>query len=195
VFTFTITQQSFGPALGQINISNIHATVTPDAVLGPIQTEWSNSLSSLGIGPISPGPAGQVFDSIVSNGNVGTGPVVATTKTQVASAVGKTNTASAFTVGTKVVKLVASSNNIVTIRIKVDPALIGKSVAIQRAVKNSAGVWSAFTKITSRTIGADGYAYFYASSHSKQWVSYRGAFLGNAQFAPSRSQAVQVRWI
>ncbi len=67
VFASTVTQQSFGPTLGQITISNMHATVTPDAVLGPIQTEWSNSLSSLGI-TTPPPVTGQVFDSIITNG-------------------------------------------------------------------------------------------------------------------------------
>jgi len=200
VFAATVTQQSFGPAFGQITISNMHATVTPDAVLGPIQTEWSNSLSSLGITvPVLPGTPGQPFDSIVSNGNVGTGPVTATTKTSAASAVGKTNNAILFTVGTKVVPLVASSNNIVTVRVKVDPALVGKSVVIERAVKNANGTWGAFTKITTRTIGADGFAYYYASAHSAQWVSYRGMFagttVGTTQYGTSRSQAVQVRWL
>jgi hypothetical protein len=83
----------------------------------------------------------------------------------------------------------------VTIRIKVDPSLIGKTVAIERATKNSAGVWSAFTRITSRVIGADGYAYYYASQHTPLWASYRGMFPGNDSYAPSTSLTVQVRWL
>jgi len=192
-FAFAVTQQSFGPTLGQVTVSNIHATIAKDATPGPINMDWGNTAFILGV-PVGT-PAGQPFETVVSNGNVGNGPTPpATTKTSAASASGKTQTASAFTVGTKVVSLVAGTNNIVTIRIKVDPALIGKSVVIQRATKNSAGVWSAFTNLTSRTIGADGYAYYYASAHSAQWNSYRGKFLGNAQWAPSQSQAIQVRW-
>ena len=99
-----------------------------------------------------------------------------------------------FTVGTKVVTLNPNSNNIVTIRIKFDPALVGKSVRIQVAHKNSAGVWSSFTNLTTRVIGSDGYAYYYASAHTAQWNSYRGMFPGNANFSPSTSQTVQVRW-
>jgi len=194
VFTFTVNQQSFGPALGQITVSNIHVSVAPDAVPGPIQTEWSNSLSSLGI--TTPPPViGQEFDVVVNDGNVGTGTVVGTTKTTAASAIGKTISATAFTVSTKVVHLSATSNNIVTIRIKVDPALVGKSVRIQVAHKSASGTWGAFTNLTSRVIGADGYAYYYASAHSAQWNSYRGNFAGNAQFGPSTSQTVQVRWL
>ncbi len=87
-----------------------------------------------------------------------------------------------------------SSNNIVTIRIKVEPALVGKTVQIWRATKNSAGVWSAFVKLTTRTIGSDGYAYYYASQHSALWASYRGVWPGNDQWAKSQSQTVQVRW-
>jgi hypothetical protein len=193
-FQFTITQQSFGPALGQVTVSNIHATIAKDATPGPILMDWGNTGIILGV-PLG-APAGQPFETVVTNGTIGAGPnPPATTKTSATSAIGKTISATAFSVGTKVVTLVPSSNNVVTIRIKVDPALVGKNVTIQRAVKNSAGVWSAFTNLTSRTVGADGYAYYYASAHSAQWLSFRGAWLGNAQFAPSHSQTVQVRWV
>ena len=113
----------------------MHATVTPDAVLGPIQSESSNSLSSLGITtPPIPG-VGQVFDSIITNGTVGTGQQ--TTKTSAASAIGKTQSLVAFSVGTKVVTLKPGSNNIVTIRIKVEPELVGKTVQIWRATRTA----------------------------------------------------------
>jgi len=196
-FAFQVTQQSFGPAFGQVTVSNIHATIAKDATPGPIQMDWGNTGFILGV-PIG-APIGQPFEATVSNGNIGTGPITATTKTSASTAVGKTNNSVLFTVGTKVVPLVASSNNIVTVRVKVDPALVGKSVVIERAVKNANGTWGAFTKITTRTIGADGYAYYYASAHSAQWVSYRGMFAGTTtgpiQYGTSRSQAVQVRWL
>ena len=192
-FQFTINQQSFG-TLGQINISNIHASIASGAQLGPILMDWNNTGIVLGV-PVG-APSGQPFEAVVSNGNIGAGPnPPALTSTRAASAIGKTQNPAAFSVATKVVHLVATSNNIVTIRIKVDPALIGKTVIIQRAVKNSAGVWSSFTNLTTRVVSADGYAYYYASAHSRQWVSYRGVFPGNAQYAASHSQTVQVRWI
>lgn len=191
-FTFTVTQQSFGPTLGSITISNIHAVVAADAVNGPIQMEFSNSGTILGV-PAFPG-TGQPFDSVVSNGTVGLPALPGSTKTQAASAIGKTNAPAAFSVSTKVVTLQSNSNNIVTIRIRVDPALVGKSVRIQVAHKNSAGVWSSFTNLTTRVIGSDGFAYYYASAHSAQWNSYRGMFPGNANFSASTSQTVQVRW-
>src|SRR5205823_10265186 len=62
-FAFVVTQQSFGPQLGQITISNIHYIVAPDAVDGPVNVDVT------GIGP-APG-VGQVFDSVVSNAIIG----------------------------------------------------------------------------------------------------------------------------
>jgi hypothetical protein len=187
-----VTQQSFGPTLGTLTISNIHYVVAADAVNGPVNVDVKGVGGALGA---------QVFDSVVSNAIIGAAPVVTQTKTQAASAVTKTNLASAFTVGTKVVHVVPSSNNIVTIRIKVDPALVGKSVVIQRAIKtggdaqHNGGTFGAFTNISTRVIGADGYAYYYASTHTAQWLSFRGMFPGNAQFSASTSQTVQVHWI
>jgi len=184
-FAVTVTQQSFGPALGTITFSNMHYVIAADAVNGPVNVDVT------GVG------AGQTFDSVNSNAILGALPAVQTTKTSAQSAVTKTQTASAFSVGTKVVVLVAGSNNIVTIRIKVDPALIGKSVTIQRAVKTGGvgGSFGAFSNLTTRVIGGDGFAYLYVSAHSAQWLSFRGVFAGNAQFGPSMSQTVQVRWI
>ena len=72
-------------------------------------------------------------------------------------------------------------------------------MTIEVATKSASGTWSGFTKLTTRKIGSDGYAYFYASAHAAQWKSYRGFFqgvtIGNTVYATSRSQAVQVRWL
>ena len=182
-FTFSVTQQSFGPTLGQITISNIHYVVAADAIIGPVNIEVTNT----------PGPGGQTADTVISNVTIGT--PAATTKTSSASAIGKTNNPASFSVGTKVITLVSSSNNIATIRIKVDPALVGKTVSIEVASKNSSGVWSAFVHLTSRTIGSDGYAYYYATRHAAAWLSFRGRFLGTSLWLPSVSQTSQVRWV
>jgi hypothetical protein len=184
-FAVTVTQQSFGPTLGTITFSNIHYVVAADAVNGPVNVDVTGIT---GVG------GGQVFDSVVSNAIIGAAPVVITTKTSAASAVGKTNNSVLFTVGTKVITVNPSSNNIATIRIQVAPALIGKSVQIEVAHKTGS-TWSAFTKITSRVIGSDGYAYYYASTKSAQWLSFRGAFPGDATHGSSRSQTVQVHWV
>jgi hypothetical protein len=186
-FAVTVTQQSFGPTLGTITFSNIHYVVAADAVNGPVNVDVT--------GVPTPAGNGQTFDAVVSNAIIGPNPVLILVKANAQSAVGKTQTSAAFSVGTKVIHVVASSNNIATIRCQVAPALIGKSVQIEQAKKNSSGVWSAFVKITTRTIGADGFAYFYASTHSAQWLSFRCNFPGDATHTSGRSQAVQVHWI
>jgi hypothetical protein len=185
-FAVTVTQQSFGPPFGTITFSNIHYVVAADAVNGPVNVDVT--------GVPAPGGQGQTFDSVVSNAIIGAAPVVITTKTSAASAIGKTNNSVLFTVGTKIITVNPSSNNIATIRIKVDPALIGKSVAIEFATKTGS-TWSSFTKLTTRVIGSDGYAYYYASTKNPQWLSFRGFFPGDATHGSSRSQTVQVHWI
>lgn len=187
-FAVTVTQQSFGPALGTITFSNIHYVVAADAINGPVNVDVT--------GIPLPGPGhGQIFDVVVSNAIIGAAPVVITTKTSAASAIGKTNNSILFTVGTKVIHVVSTSNNIATIRIQVAPALVGKSVAIEVASKNSAGVWSAFTKLTTRVIGGDGFAYYYASTKTAKWLSFRGFFAGDTTHSSSRSQTVQIHWV
>ncbi len=141
-FAVKVTQQSFGPTFGTITFSNMHYVVAPDAVNGPVNVNVT--------GVPVPAGNGQAFDAVVSNAIIGVLQVPATTKTSASSAIGKTQAPGAFSVGTKVIVIASNSNNIATIRIKVDPALVGKTVQIQRAVKNSAGVWSAFTNVSSR---------------------------------------------
>jgi len=182
-FSFSVTQQAFGPGLASFSITNIHYIVAADAVDGPILVEITNT----------PG-AGQPLDVVVSNAIIGAAPVVITTKVQAASAVGKTNNAASFSVGTKVIVVNPASNNIATIRIKLDPALVGKSVQIQVATKTGT-TWSAFVTVTTRVVGSDGYAYYYASSKTAKWLSFRGNFPGLPGYGTSRSQTVQVRWI
>jgi hypothetical protein len=186
-FFVTVTQQSFGPTFGTLTFSNIHYVVAADAVNGPVNVDVA--------GVPTPAGNGQTFDSVVSNAVIGAAPVVGLTKTSASSAVGKTQNSILFTVGTKIIHVVAGSNNIATIRIRVDPALIGKTVAIEVAAKASNGTWSAFHQITSRVIGADGFAYYYATSHSARWLSFRGHFLGDATHGQSTSQTVQIHWV
>jgi len=186
-FAVTVTQQSFGPAKGTITFSNIHYVVSADAVNGPVNVNVT--------GVPTPAGNGQTFDSVVSNAIIGAAPVLILTKTSATSAVGKTVNPASFSVGTKIINVVATSNNIASIRCRVDPILIGKSVQVEQATKNAAGVWSAFTKITTRAVGGDGYAYFYASTHVAQWLSFRCFFPGDATHTSSRSLTVQVHWI
>jgi hypothetical protein len=64
----------------------------------------------------------------------------------------------------------------------------GKSAAIWIATKNSAGVWSAFTKLTGRVVDSAGNAYFSWRSFSARWISIKG-IAGNTG-TPAR----QARW-
>jgi hypothetical protein len=185
-FAVTVNQQSFGPTLGTLTFSNIHYVVAADAVNGPVNLDVA--------GIPTPAGNGQTFDSVVSNAIIGAAPVLITTKTSAASAVGKTNNSILFTVGTKIIHVNPSTNNIATIRIQVAPALIGKSVQIQVAHKTGS-TWSAFTTITTRVIGGDGFAYYYASTKTAQWLSFRGVFPGDPTHGNSRSQTVQVHWV
>jgi hypothetical protein len=190
-FAFTITQQAFGPALGTITISNMDYIVAPDAALGPVQVNvFSVPAGNVGVG------GGVLFNQVVTNAIVGTAPLPpALTHTSTSSAITKTTNPAAFSVGTKVIHLVSTSNNIATIRLKLDPSLAGQLVTFEWSKKSSSGTWSAFTQAAIRRVDGQGYAYFYVSAHSPVWLSFRGRFAGNAQWAASVSQTVQVRWL
>ena len=96
-FTTTIVQQSFGPTLGQITVSNIHVQIAADAILGPENLRVTNT-GILGFGF----PTGQSFDSVISIVTVGNAPAQTTITN--ASAVGVQNSGS-FTTSTKIVPL------------------------------------------------------------------------------------------
>ena len=99
-----------------------------------------------------------------------------------ASALGITKTGP-FTTATKV----AALGKYETFKMSLGAAAAGKSVSILVASKNSAGVWSSFATLTSRTADASGNVYFYWRSSSAAWLSVRGSFNG-------MTNAVQGRW-
>ena len=68
-------------------------------------------------------------------------------------------------------------------------ALVGKSVQIWVATKNSAGKWSAFKHLTARTVDTSGNAYFWWRTSSKAWISVRAGYL------TTLSVATQARWL
>lgn len=76
----------------------------------------------------------------------------------------------------------------VTVKFSFGTGAAGQTVGIMIASKNSAGVWSAFTRRTGRVANSNGDVYFYWKSNSAAWLSIRGN-LGSAN-----SNAVQVRW-
>jgi hypothetical protein len=176
-FEFMVSQQATN-GLGQITINNIHYTTTPDAVNGPVQvlvfSENANALNATG---------GVAFQQTVSNATVGTAPAPAAV-TASGTALGATKTGP-FTIATKVAKL----GKYVTWKFSGGSALVGKTVQIWVATKNSAGKWGAFALLTARRVDASGNAYFWWKTSSKAWISVRGGYL------TSLSVATQARWL
>jgi len=100
-----------------------------------------------------------------------------------ASALGA-NATSGFSTATKV----AALGTYQTFKISCGAAAAGQTVGILVATKNSAGVWSSFTRLTGRVADASGTAWFNWRSSSATWVSVRGDLGGGL------SNAVQARW-
>jgi hypothetical protein len=171
-FTFQVLQQTTAGD-GKVVISNISYTALTGGTEGPVQ------LSVWGLGGA---PTNVIFHSTVSNANIGTAPVTAVTTA--GSALGATKTGP-FSISTKVAKL----GKYVTWKFSGGSALVGKSVQIWVATKNSAGMWSAFALKTARTVDASGNAYFWWKTSSKAWISVRAGYLG------SLSVATQARWL
>jgi len=100
-----------------------------------------------------------------------------------ASALGVT-TSGPFNRTTKV----PAKGKYVTVKISFGTGAAGQTVGIMIASKNSAGVWSAFTRRTGRVANSNGDVYFYWKSASAAWLSIRG------NLGATNSNAVQVRW-
>jgi hypothetical protein len=191
-FAFTITQQSFGPTLGQITISNLHYFVLPDAVNGPVQVQVSSS--GLTGGPVN----GVAFQSVVSNARVG-----AATQTSIAnlSALGvqSLGTVASFTTSTKVTR----AGTYVTWRAQMSPAASGERVEVWVARRaEGSSTWTPFVKLTTRAVNAQGLAYFswrtsdITSPYTNQagWLSVRFRFAGNASHNAATSLARQAHF-
>jgi len=175
-FTFTVTQQSFGPAFGQITISNMHATVTPDAVLGPIQTEWSNSASSIGISVPSP-ITGQVFDSIVTNGNV-----APPAGREVISADSSATGGAPFTTTSKIL----AKGQTITLRFRTSPQLAGRKLGIWMEVQVG-GVWGALKPHASVVTYVNGVAIYTYKTTSAVKIGFQAKYAGDATHAAAAS--------
>lgn len=100
-----------------------------------------------------------------------------------ASALGVT-TAGPFSTTTKV----AALGKYQTFKISYGAGAAGQTVGILVATKNSAGVWSGFTRVTGRVADSAGNVYYYWRSSAASWISVRGDLSG------SLSNAVQGRW-
>jgi hypothetical protein len=182
-FSIMVDQSAFAPSLGTITVSNLHYVVVSGAILGPVTVECSNfSHTTFNENVVA---VGAQFDAFVSNAAIGTAPVVtAPAVTTSGTALGATKVGP-FTVATKVAKL----GQYVTWKFSGGSALVGKTVQIWVATKNSAGKWSAFALTTARRVDASGNAYFWWKTSSKAWISVRAGYL------TTLSVATQARWL
>ena len=138
------------------------------------------------IGTGSPYWTGAQFDQFVSNAIVGTAPAVtANAITTSGTALGATKVGPFTITPTKLAK----PGQYVTWKFSTGPALVGKSVQIWVATKNSAGKWSAFKLLTTRRVDTSGNAYFWWKTSSKAWISVRAGYL------TTLSVATQARWL
>jgi hypothetical protein len=138
---------------------------------------------------------GAEFDQFVSNAIVGTAAAPGTSGlTGIAfitqTALGATKVGP-FSNATKVAKL----GKYETWRFAGGSRLAGKTVTIWVATKSASGVWSAFTKLTSRLADSTGNAFFWWRTSSKAWISVRAQYPGDATYFLSWSVARQARWL
>lgn len=165
-----------GSGLGTITVSNLRLDVKADAPLGAmfvrIYTSFEES-GSLLQGTVSPAIIAEQAPLSLTN----------------ASALGVT-TVGPFSNTTKV----QATGKYITWRFVGGSTLANKTIQIWTATKNSAGVWSAFTKLTSRKANAAGNVYYYLRSSSAKWISVRGYFPGDTTTASAWSPARQGRW-
>jgi len=168
-FSFSITQQAFGPTPGVITLSNMWMTTNADALNGTVLVRVFRSNTT-----------GVDFGAFVSNAKVGA--AVAGTA---GSRLGVTQVG-AFTTATKVQKVA----KYVTFRFDFGVAAAGQHIDIWAATKTG-NDWSGFAKVTSRVANASGVVYYYIRQSSATWKSYRGMWAGGGVFTPAR----QARWI
>jgi hypothetical protein len=168
-FTFTITQQAFGPTPGVITLSNMWMTTTADAPNGPVSVRVFRS-NGIGVD----------FGAFVSNAVIGN-PVAGTAATRL----GVTQVG-AFTIATKI----PAVGKYVTYRLDFGVAAAGQAVQIWGATKTG-NDWSAFTVVTTRIANASGVVYYYIRQNSATWKSYRGYWVGGGAWTPAR----QARWL
>jgi len=67
--------------------------------------------------------------------------------------------------------IVTRNHGYVTLRVAVGKAFAGSSVQFQVAKRGTTGAWTAYETLTSRAVGADGYAYY--SVRPVGWMSFR----------------------
>jgi hypothetical protein len=214
--SFVVTQQSFGPALGQITVSNIHYVVAADAVNGPVNVDVVGTPCS--IPPVGPPPAlicipptnvGQAFDSVVTNAVIGAltnTTIVSSIAVGVTKATCSTDSAGcAFTAHTASTSKGTSPHHAyVTVRFQVSGTGSDGIVDVYwvHVSDNGAlpqGYPGSYTKVASVPVVSGGWAFFFADakvlSHNG---SLRASFIGvvrpSTTYSTSRSKSVQAHW-
>jgi hypothetical protein len=191
-FSFTVLQQSTAGD-GKVVIGNMRDTTLADAPLGPVLVSvFGNAVVSPDATTGTGGGTQITFHSTVSNATIGTAPVTGVTGISfiTQTALGATKVGP-FSNTTKVAKL----GKYETWRFAGGSRLAGKTVTIWVAKKSASGVWSAFTKLTSRLADSSGNAFFWWRTSSKAWISARAQFPGDATYILSWSVARQARWL
>jgi hypothetical protein len=190
-FTFVVTQQSFGPTLGQVTIGNIHYITAADAINGPVLINVTAPGAGAG------GPVGsQSVDAVVSNAHIGPNPP-APARTSLINGtlpgVVKVSEGRIFTAATKVV----DAGDYVTWQVDMDPAASGERAIVWIAKRSSSSTnWSAFTRFSTRAVNSQGLAVFhYDNADLPGWVSVKWSFDGNASHGPATSLARQARYV
>jgi hypothetical protein len=189
--SFTVTQQSFGPTLGQITVSNIHYIVAVDAVNGPVLVD----VSAQGDGSGGP-PGSQAFDQVVSNATIGPPPATplrSSITNGTLPGVVKVSEGRIFTASTKVV----DAGDYVTWQGDLDPAASGERLIVWIAKKAEGGTsYSAFTRFSTRAVNSHGLTVFhYDNADLPGWVSVKWSFDGNAIHGPATSLARQAHYL
>ncbi|MGO9180999.1 MAG: hypothetical protein ACLQBX_17995 [Candidatus Limnocylindrales bacterium] len=168
-FSFNITQQSM-TGNGTVTINNIHYSVTPDAVLGPVQVE----VFGLGAGVTE-----QEFAATLSNAIVGSvGKVVLSADSSLIAS-------GPFSTATKILKPGES----ITIRVRTNPSLPGTRLGVWIA-KKTGTTWSAYKPHISVTTDATGTAYYTYKFTSKVWLGFRFAYVGTSALMPAMSPGI-----
>jgi hypothetical protein len=132
-------------------------------------------------GPVTVSFLEPAVSGVAGQGTITVGTVLV--KGTNGSQLGLSHTGS-FTAATKLPAL----NKYVTWKLSFGTAYSGSVAGIFIATKNSAGVWSSFTRLTGRVIDSSGNAYFSWRSSSAKWISIKG--IAGTLGTP----ATQARW-
>jgi len=197
---FTVTQQSFGPNLGQVTVSNIQYVVAADAPNGPVLLRVF----------VPPGFPGVQFSTTVTNAIIG--PAIVLGKTGLIASVAPGVSRSTCNTDTASCEFKSKAPTVnsgtpgqhayVTIRWRVSGIVSGKVIVYWQ--KKAIGVpftqgWpGVYAKVTTVVV-SNGWAYYFAdakvlNANNPFHASFIGAVVPTATTDTSRAKAVQANW-